>query len=120
MSTASACWPVWLAFVASLALQAIVVLYYFAIAHALRIALPLSACFLMVPLCTLLQAVPVSFNGWGLREGSSRSTSADRPLARQRPGLQPGRRRPHRAPVAVGGGRVGLAHARRRPTPRPR
>ncbi len=23
----------------------------------------------MVPLCTLLQAVPVSFNGWGLREG---------------------------------------------------
>ena len=23
----------------------------------------------MVPLCTLLQAVPISFNGWGLREG---------------------------------------------------
>jgi hypothetical protein len=22
----------------------------------------------MVPLCTLLQALPVSFNGWGLRE----------------------------------------------------
>lgn len=60
---------VWLAFGASLALQAIVVLYYYAIAHALRIPLPLSACFLMVPLCTLLQAVPVSFNGWGLREG---------------------------------------------------
>ena len=45
-----------------------VVLYYFAVAHALRIALPLSAACLMVPLCTLLQAVPVSFNGWGLRE----------------------------------------------------
>jgi hypothetical protein len=45
------------------------VFYYFSIAHALRISLPLSACFLMVPLCTLLQAVPVSFNGWGLREG---------------------------------------------------
>lgn len=60
---------VWGAFSASLALQAFVVLYYYAIAHALRIALPLSACFLMVPLCTLLQAVPVSFNGWGLREG---------------------------------------------------
>jgi hypothetical protein len=60
---------VWLAFLASLALQAIVVFYYFAIAHALRIPLPLAACFLMVPLCTLLQAVPVSFNGWGLREG---------------------------------------------------
>jgi uncharacterized protein (TIRG00374 family) len=60
---------VWLGFTASLALQAFVVLYFYAIAHALRIALPLSACFLMVPLCTLLQAVPVSFNGWGLREG---------------------------------------------------
>jgi hypothetical protein len=23
----------------------------------------------MVPLCTLVQAVPVSFNGWGVREG---------------------------------------------------
>jgi uncharacterized protein (TIRG00374 family) len=60
---------VWLAFLASLGLQALVVFYYFAIANALRIPLPLSACFLMVPLCTLLQAVPVSFNGWGLREG---------------------------------------------------
>jgi uncharacterized protein (TIRG00374 family) len=59
---------VFVAFAASLALQASTVLYYYAIAHALRIDLPLSACFLMVPLCTLLQAVPVSFNGWGLRE----------------------------------------------------
>ena len=57
------------AFTASLALQTLSVLYYLAIARALRIALPAAACFLMVPLCTLLQAVPVSFNGWGLREG---------------------------------------------------
>jgi glycosyltransferase 2 family protein len=56
------------AFGASVALQAVVVYYYFAVAHALRIALPLSACFLMVPLCTLVQAVPISFNGWGVRE----------------------------------------------------
>ncbi|HKC12730.1 MAG TPA: lysylphosphatidylglycerol synthase domain-containing protein, partial [Vicinamibacteria bacterium] len=41
---------------------------YYAVAHALRIPLPLGACFLMVPLCTLLQTVPVSFNGWGIRE----------------------------------------------------
>jgi hypothetical protein len=60
---------VWLAFAASLALQALVVWYFLAIARALRIPLPASAAFLMVPLCTLLQAVPVSFNGWGLREG---------------------------------------------------
>jgi uncharacterized protein (TIRG00374 family) len=60
---------VWLAFAASLALQTLVVWYYFAVARALRIELPLAACFLMVPLCTLVQAVPVSFNGWGVREG---------------------------------------------------
>jgi hypothetical protein len=60
---------VWLAFGASLALQALVVWYFVAVAGALRIPLPVPAAFLMVPLCTLLQAVPVSFNGWGLREG---------------------------------------------------
>jgi glycosyltransferase 2 family protein len=57
-----------LALAASLALQTIVVLYYWSVAHALRIPLPLGACFLMVPLCTLVQTVPVSFNGWGVRE----------------------------------------------------
>ena len=60
---------VWLAFGASLALQTLVVWYFLAIARALRIPLDVSAAFLMVPLCTLLQAVPISFNGWGLREG---------------------------------------------------
>ena len=59
---------VWLAFFGSVALQAIVVYYYFTVARALRIPLPLSACFLMVPLCTLVQTVPISFNGWGIRE----------------------------------------------------
>jgi uncharacterized protein (TIRG00374 family) len=58
-----------MAFAASLALQALAVWYYLAIARALRIPLSVSAAFLMVPLCTLLQAVPISFNGWGLREG---------------------------------------------------
>ena len=53
---------------ASVALQTLVVWYFFAVAHALRIPLGLSACFLMVPLCTLVQTVPVSFNGWGVRE----------------------------------------------------
>ncbi len=60
---------VWLAFGASLALQTLVVWYFLAIARALRIPLDVPAAFLMVPLCTLLQAVPISFNGWGLREG---------------------------------------------------
>jgi glycosyltransferase 2 family protein len=56
------------ALTASLALQTIMVFYYWSVAHALRIPLPLPACFLMVPLCTLVQTVPVSFNGWGVRE----------------------------------------------------
>ena len=114
---------VWLAFGASLALQAIVVLYYYAIAHALRIPLPLSACFLMVPLCTLLQAVPVSFNGWGLRESLFTLYFAQIGLAaRQRPRLQPGRRGPHGRALALGGRGVGLARhadAEARASPRP-
>jgi len=59
---------VWIAFAASLAIQALFVYYYYAVAHALRIPLSWPACFLMVPLCTLVQTVPVSFNGWGIRE----------------------------------------------------
>lgn len=58
-----------LALVASLAIQGLAVWYYVSIARALRIPLPVSVAFLAVPLCTLLQAVPISFNGWGLREG---------------------------------------------------
>jgi uncharacterized protein (TIRG00374 family) len=59
---------VWTAFAASVALQAVVVWYYFTVAQALRIHIPLVACFVMVPLCTLIQMVPISFNGWGIRE----------------------------------------------------
>jgi hypothetical protein len=57
------------ALAASLAVQALAVWYYICVARALSIPLPVTAAFLMVPLCTLLQAVPISFNGWGLREG---------------------------------------------------
>jgi hypothetical protein len=49
-------------------LQTLVVLYFYTVAHALRIPLPLPAAFLMVPLCTLIQTIPITFNGWGLRE----------------------------------------------------
>jgi glycosyltransferase 2 family protein len=59
---------VWVAFGASVALQALAVLYFHSVARALAIPLDLSASFLMVPLCTLIQTVPVSFNGWGVRE----------------------------------------------------
>jgi uncharacterized protein (TIRG00374 family) len=59
---------VWAALIGSVVLQAIVVYYYYTIARSLRIDVPLSACFLMVPLCSLVQALPISFNGWGVRE----------------------------------------------------
>ena len=59
---------VWLAFGASVALQALVVCYFYVIALALDIDVPLSICFVIVPLCTLVQAIPISFNGWGVRE----------------------------------------------------
>ena len=59
---------VFAAFAGSVAIQAVVVCYFYAVAQSLRIPLPLSASFLIVPLCTLIQTVPISFNGWGIRE----------------------------------------------------
>ena len=59
---------VWGAFAASVALQALIVLFFYDVAQSLRISLPLSAAFLIVPLCSLVQTVPISFNGWGIRE----------------------------------------------------
>ena len=59
---------VFTAFGASVALQTLFVFYYYSVARSMRIGLRLDACFLMVPLCALIQAVPVSFNGWGVRE----------------------------------------------------
>src|SRR5262245_348516 len=56
------------AFGASLMLQTLFVYYYFVVARSLRIPLGIGACFLMVPLCTLVQTIPISFNGWGIRE----------------------------------------------------
>ena len=51
-----------------MALQSVVVCYFYTVAQALHIPLSLAACFLMVPLNILIQAVPISFNGWGVRE----------------------------------------------------
>ena len=59
---------VWAAFAGSVALQALVVFFFYYVGRALHIPIALSACFLMVPLCTLVQTLPVSFNGWGVRE----------------------------------------------------
>ena len=57
------------AFLLSLVLQFLGVYYFYLVASALRIPLDLGTCLLMVPLCSLIQAIPISFNGWGVREG---------------------------------------------------
>ncbi len=57
------------AFALSLLLQFLGVSYFFMVARALKIPLDFVACLLMVPLCTLIQVIPISFNGWGVREG---------------------------------------------------
>lgn len=57
------------AFLLSLLLQFLGVVYFFLVARALRIPLGLGTAMLMVPLCSLIQAIPISFNGWGIREG---------------------------------------------------
>ena len=59
---------VWGAFGCSVLLQALIVFFFYDVAHSLRIPLPLTTTFLMVPLCALVQTVPISFNGWGVRE----------------------------------------------------
>lgn len=56
-------------FLLSLVLQFLGVSYFFMVARALGIPLDFATSLLMVPLCTLIQAIPISFNGWGLREG---------------------------------------------------
>lgn len=58
-----------LSFLLSLVLQFLGVSYFFVVARALRIPLDPGTSLLMVPLCTLIQALPISFNGWGVREG---------------------------------------------------
>lgn len=57
------------AFLLSLVLQFLGVSYFFIVARALRIPLLAGTSLLMIPLCTLIQAIPISFNGWGVREG---------------------------------------------------
>jgi len=57
------------AFLLSVLLQFLGVYYYYLVARALRIPLDLGTSLLMVPLCSLIQAIPISFNGWGIREG---------------------------------------------------
>jgi uncharacterized membrane protein YbhN (UPF0104 family) len=55
------------AFAVSVLIQGSIVLFHFLVASAMRIPLPLTYCFLIVPLCLLAQLFP-SINGFGIRE----------------------------------------------------
>ena len=51
-------------------LQLNVVLYYFLIGRALRLSIPLLDYFIVIPIVLLVQVIPISVNGWGIREAS--------------------------------------------------
>lgn len=57
------------AFGVSLLIQSSLVLFYFLVAEAMGIRLPLAYCFLIIPLCLLVQLLP-SINGFGVRESA--------------------------------------------------
>jgi len=54
----------------ALVLQLNVILYYFLIGKSLRLSIPLLDYFIFIPLVLLIQIIPVSINGLGLREGA--------------------------------------------------
>jgi hypothetical protein len=53
----------------SLVIQGSIVFFYYLIAHAMDIALPLDYCFLIIPLVLVVQLFP-SINGFGVRESA--------------------------------------------------
>lgn len=54
----------------ALILQLNVILYYFLIGRALRLDIPLIDYFIFIPIVLVIQIIPVTINGLGLREGS--------------------------------------------------
>lgn len=59
-----------LCFVGGVAVQAILVGFYAAIAYALGVAIPLAHLAIMIPLSFIVQMAPVSVNGLGVREAT--------------------------------------------------
>ncbi len=57
------------ALLVSILIQGCIVLFYYLIAHAMGIALPLDYCFLIIPLVLVVQLFP-SINGFGIRESA--------------------------------------------------
>ncbi|OGD24215.1 MAG: hypothetical protein A2Y56_06000, partial [Candidatus Aminicenantes bacterium RBG_13_63_10] len=62
--------PFFLALGWALALQVNVILYYFLIGHALGMRVPLLDYFIFIPIVLLLQTIPLTIGGLGLRESA--------------------------------------------------
>ncbi len=62
--------PFFLATFWALLLQLNVILYYFLIGRALHLDIPLIDYFIFIPIVLVIQIIPVTINGLGLREGS--------------------------------------------------
>jgi uncharacterized protein (TIRG00374 family) len=58
----------WFAFGGALIVQALLVLFYVCAAHSLSVPFPLIAASVIVPISLAVQMVPVSINGFGVRE----------------------------------------------------
>ena len=59
-----------IAFVASIVVQALLVGFYVAVATALRFSVPIGHMAMLVPVSFLVQMLPISVNGLGVREGT--------------------------------------------------
>ncbi len=54
----------------AIVLQLNVLVYYFLIGKALHLSIPLLDYFIFIPIVLLIQTLPISVNGWGVREAS--------------------------------------------------
>lgn len=59
------------AFVVTLAVQVAVILMFAAVSQALRLPIPLLFLMLIVPIIIAISQLPLSLNGWGIREGAA-------------------------------------------------
>ena len=55
-------------FIGAILVQALIVAFYAAVAQALGIAVPMAHLAILIPLSFILQMLPVSVNGFGVRE----------------------------------------------------
>lgn len=57
-------------FVGALFVQAVIVLFYLAIAHSMRIPIGIAELSVIVPMTLIVQMLPISMNGFGVREAT--------------------------------------------------